>query len=188
MEPLHSKDFLKTIKHTSNSGISLFNGFELKRWLEGSGWDDLDFDVYLKTKNKNLQRDLVWTLEQKRQLIWSILKRMHIPKITVINYKRHLGPNTNRNLLQIIDGKQRVNAFISFIRGDFGIELNGNEYFLNDLDEILKGQIMSYYFVADEYYEYSDDLFTDDEKIYLFELVNFFGTPLDIKHLEDLKK
>lgn len=169
-----------------NSGISVFNCCELKNVIEGKGMDELDFDVYLPTKNKNLQRNLVWTLEQKRQLIWSILKDMHIPKLTVITRRRWKGNNVN--LVQVIDGKQRVNAVMSFIKKEFALIHNGNEYFIDDLDEILLGQIMSYSFKADEYYEYPDDLFTDEEKIYLFEFVNFFGTPQDIEHLNNLKK
>ena len=32
----------------------------------------MDWDVYLPTKNLNLQRPFVWTLNQKRELIYSL--------------------------------------------------------------------------------------------------------------------
>lgn len=60
----------------------------------------LDFDILLPTKNKNLQRPLVWTLFQKQQLIISILKGIRIPSITVlVREHKHY---------QVVDGKQRL--------------------------------------------------------------------------------
>ncbi len=63
---------LKFHPHEINSSIRYFK--ELK----------IDFDVYLPTIGKNLQRELVWTLDQKREIIWSILIRRHIPKMEFI--------------------------------------------------------------------------------------------------------
>ncbi len=37
-----------------------------------------DFEVYLPTKGTNLQRELVWTLEQKKELIKSIILEREI--------------------------------------------------------------------------------------------------------------
>ena len=34
---------------------------------------DIDFDIFLETKGHNLQRPLCWTLNQKQELIFSIL-------------------------------------------------------------------------------------------------------------------
>ena len=39
---------------------------------------DIDWNVYLPTRKRNLQRDYVWTIEQKRELIWSIFIGRHI--------------------------------------------------------------------------------------------------------------
>lgn len=180
---LMRSDFSKKIRHGSNSGISLFNGFDLKR--NGDHEIEFDFDVFLPTKHMNLQRGLVWTLEQKRQFIWSILKGQHIPKIVVITRRNY--DFSKKPSYQVIDGKQRINAFISFICGEFALIHNGVEYFYDDLSDLVMMEINTYSFKADEYYEYPDELFTDDEKIYLFEMVNFFGTPMDIEHINNLK-
>lgn len=51
-------------------------------------YDDIavDYDVYLPTKRMNLQRPLVWTLEQKQELIISVLKGIDLASISIIIY------------------------------------------------------------------------------------------------------
>jgi hypothetical protein len=45
----------------------------------------IDFDVYLPTKGINLQREKVWSLLQKRELIMSILMERFIPNICTLS-------------------------------------------------------------------------------------------------------
>jgi len=141
--------------------------------------DIIDFDVYLPTKEKNLQRPLVWTQLQKEQLILSILKDIRIPAITVV-VREH-------KFYKIIDGKQRLSTLMSFIRGEFSIHYNGENYFIQDLDEWAGYAVNHYAVIGDIYYEYDDMLMTDDELIDLYEMINFVGTPQDIEHLNNLK-
>ena len=43
----------------------------------------IDFDVFLPTKGINLQRGFVWILQQKQDLIQSILIGRKIPEIAI---------------------------------------------------------------------------------------------------------
>lgn len=44
----------------------------------------IDFDVFLPSIGKNLQRPKVWTIAQKQQLIISVFKDLNIPTIVAI--------------------------------------------------------------------------------------------------------
>lgn len=181
---LLQSDLVQPLKKNCNKGISLFSGFDIYRTYVTKERKELelDFDVFLPTKNKNLQRPCVWTLDQKREFMLSIVKRIFIPKITVVTKR---GKDFNR--MKVVDGKQRITTFISFITGEFGFLHDDIEYFYDDLSEGLKMEINTYSFDADEYYEYEDEPFTDNELIRLFKYVNFSGTPIDKSHIEFLE-
>lgn len=133
-----------------------------------------DFDVYLPSKKMNLQRPLVWTLDQKRSLIESVLIRRAIPPISVIQ----LVDDT----YQVIDGKQRLSAFIEYVQGGF----NFCGYYCDDLPREYLGQIHRYIPFAYCLFEYPDAPISDNDKIEWFQWINFAGTPQDIKHMERL--
>ena len=59
---------------------------------------NIDWNVYLPTKGKNLQRDFVWTLEQKRELINSMLIGRHIPHCAIVNI---VEPKDNKTLVEL---------------------------------------------------------------------------------------
>lgn len=145
---------------------------------------DIDWNVYLKTKGKNLQRDFVWTLEQKRELIYSIIIGRHIPHCAIINI---VNPNDFRkDIWQIIDGKQRLSAMVDFHENKFTIILEGKEYYFKDLPKDYRLAISNYnikYYVVNEPY---GKPFTDEQKINWFKFINFAGTPQDGEHLKSL--
>jgi hypothetical protein len=153
----------------------------------------LDFDVYLPSKGKNLQRDFCWTIEQKRELINSIIKGIDIQVFSII-----ISENEDKSVVyKVIDGKQRLSTMIDFINDKFSIILCGQEYFYSELpnDDIkhedirnsIKYTIDNFYIHFNQTYEYWDDLISDDDKISWFEQINFAGTPQDIEHLNNLK-
>ncbi len=139
---------------------------------------EIDYDVYLTSKGKNLQREFVWTSLQKEQLIISILKGVTIPPITIILY--------DRKLIKVIDGKQRLSTIISFVKNEFPIIHEGNEWYYNDLTEESKGAIQNG-IRADIGYEYSDKLISDDDLITWYWQINFAGTPQDVNHIANLR-
>jgi len=133
-----------------------------------------DFEVYLPSRGINLQRDLCWTLTQKQALIESVIIRRSIPPISVVL--------TLDDVYQVIDGKQRLSAFIEYIQG--GFDFCG--YYCNDLPKEYLGQIQRHFICAYRLCDYEDRLITDDDKIEWFQWINFAGTPQDIAHMERL--
>lgn len=145
---------------------------------------DLDWDVYLPTKSKNLQRDFVWTLEQKRELIWSVLIGRHVPHCALINTVNREDENRDKYL--VIDGKQRLSSIFQFLDDKFTIEIEGDEYLFSELPNDYQITINCYYlryYVVNEPWEVR---ITDEQKIKWFKLINFAGTPQDLAHLKEL--
>jgi hypothetical protein len=174
--------FRTPLNFTINKGLAGFEVDDLANEMYGK----LDFDVYLESKGMNLQRPLVWSIEQKRELILSILKEIKIPAITMVQYINDYSEREKR-IYKIIDGKQRLSAAISFYRGEFGIMFEGQEYFYNDLTEQAKSEI-HHAFRFDVGYSYPDKPITDKEMILWFQLINFTGTPQDAEHMKNLNK
>lgn len=139
----------------------------------------VDFDVYLPKYGVNLQRDFVWTEQQKSDLIVSILKDIPIPPLSVIVHE-HCQ-------FQIIDGKQRLGAIMGFLKGEFPIIFNNEKYYIDELDKDAKRRVQNYTIIADVAYEYDDELISDDEKIQWFLYVNYSGTPQNSDYLSQIK-
>ncbi|EPY4926163.1 DUF262 domain-containing protein [Klebsiella variicola] len=74
--------------------------------------------------NRQYQRKLIWTIEEKQNFIDSIIKGFPIP---IILLAEPLGRKDGS--LEIIDGMQRMNAIMSFITNDFSF--NGFYFDLN---------------------------------------------------------
>jgi len=147
--------------------------------------NNIDWDVYLPSIKMNLQRDFVWSLEQKQELIYSILIGRHISHCAVINIVDK--NDSSKEIWQIIDGKQRLSAIKSFLEDLFYITLEGKDYLFSMLPEdYQKGITHSYirYYVVNE--EWGKPV-TDQEKITWFKFINFSGTPQDKEHLDKLK-
>jgi uncharacterized protein with ParB-like and HNH nuclease domain len=172
--------FRPKLNFTINKGMGGFNISDLKRDY------DIDYDVYLPTKGKNLQRGFVWSLEQKRELILSVMKGVKLPPVTVIQYTNDLTGRREKRILKVIDGKQRISTLIDFIENKFSILFNNKEYYYTDLTKQSQREIDDC-IRFDIGYEYPDTLISDDEKIAWFEMINFAGTPQDAEHLKNLK-
>lgn len=67
--------------------------------------------------NRQYQRKLIWTIEEKQNFIDSIIKGFPIP---IILLAEPLGRKDGT--LEIIDGMQRMNAIMSFITNDFSFD------------------------------------------------------------------
>lgn len=103
---------------------------------------DFVYSCYLKGMylvNRRYQRKLVWTIEEKRAFIDSLMRRYSVPLLLFAKNTE----DTNDACLEIIDGLQRLNAIISFMENEYGIlDENGNEVFF-DLQTLgtTKGQL-----------------------------------------------
>lgn len=173
---------MKTILELRN--VIDFEPTEISSQLKYFTMQNVDWDVYLPTRKKNLQRGYVWTLEQKRELINSMLIRRHIPHCAIINI---VDPNDRRkDIYQIIDGKQRLSTMVDFYQNKFDIEIEGVCYYFRDLPSDYQIAISHYnfrYYIVNEPY---DTPMTDEQKVTWFSFINFAGTPQDEEHLRGL--
>lgn len=85
--------------------------------------------------NRRYQRKLVWTVEEKRSFINSIVNGYPVPLILLAEIVTDSGRK-----LEIIDGMQRMNAIMSFIDQEF--DLDGKYFELDTMADtkILKDQ------------------------------------------------
>lgn len=146
--------------------------------------NNIDWDVYLESKSKNLQRDFVWDSEQKNELIYSILIGRHIPHMAFINT---IDKNDNsKDVWLIIDGKQRLSTIFDFVDDKFHIIIDDGIYLYSELPKDYQIAINRYnfrYYVVNEQH---DSLISDEQKIQWFKFINFSGTPQDFLHLNNL--
>lgn len=145
----------------------------------------IDYDVYLEDYGINLQREFVWTLEQKQELVLSILKDINIPQFAVVVYSDD-DPLGDR-LYKIIDGKQRLSAILGFCKNEFPIPSDGELFYFNELPVNIQDFLMRWSGDAQVAYSYPNDKISDAGLIQWFRLLNFTGTEQDKKHVELLK-
>lgn len=168
---------MKTISELRQTNLrTVRNTMQIRYLLE----KDIDFDVYLPTKGINLQRPLVWTLDQKQQLIWSILYERDIPVISanVITKGKSL-----EDTYLIIDGKQRLNAALSFCNNEYPLIVEGKDYLFSELPLEYQRTILSHYFWFNVIY----DELSDERKVDWFYFLNFAGTFQDNLHMKALR-
>lgn len=83
------------------------------------------YELYRNNKlfiNRRYQRKLVWSQQEKRDLIESILLQYPIPLIL-------LASQTDK--YEIIDGMQRLNAIFGYIENHFGVSIGKTEKYFN---------------------------------------------------------
>lgn len=78
--------------------------------------------------NRRYQRKLVWGVEEKRLLVDSMIRGIPLPAILIVKFDIS---NEKKNILEIVDGMQRLNAIISFVLGEYGIEYNGKKCYFD---------------------------------------------------------
>lgn len=106
--------------------------------------------------NRKYQRKLVWSLDEKKLFIDSIINKFPTPSIMINDFKKKNG-NEWIQRYEIIDGLQRLDAIFSFIRGDFGIKYHGKLLYF-DISHIPSAKIL----LQDEKWVQQSDLLPDD--------------------------
>lgn len=139
----------------------------------------LDYDVKL-SNGISLQRDFVWTLKQKQELIWSIWKGIALPRFAMLIYEH--------SIFKVIDGKQRLSTIGAFMNNAFPIEIDGYEFYYKDCDSRLQRLVWNCDLRINIIYEYEGECLSDQDLVSWFELLNWAGTPQDQQHFEHLKK
>lgn len=85
--------------------------------------------------NRRYQRKLVWTLDEKRAFIDTILCGYPVPLFLLVETDIRTEGGIGPKCMEIMDGLQRLEAIISFIFNKYPIEVDGTEYYF-DLDAI----------------------------------------------------
>lgn len=82
--------------------------------------------------NRKYQRKLVWNVQEKKDLIDSILRNIPIPALFLVESKvKQTDSDETVDAYEIIDGLQRLNAITSFMLGEFPITFNGYSGYYN---------------------------------------------------------
>lgn len=155
---------------TITSDISMF--------LEYYGRDNYDF-------NPVYQRDLVWTTKQKEEFIKAIMVGNAEVRPTFIT-----PPHSHRassKPFEVLDGKQRLNAIISFVRDEFSVD----GYYFSDLNCADLSRFYRAPFIYTTVKYYSDkgwDVMSTKQKVELFLQINEYGQKVSDEHLEKIKK
>lgn len=162
-----------------------FSVFELKRKYDRTKKQENESDQYIKFNKKNqiildsdFQREGIWELKQKSELIESVLMGLPIPII-------YLSEDKYGNLI-VVDGRQRLTAFFEFLDNKFALkdlkilkDLSGKHF--DDIDPIFQSKIEDYQLIMQIIKLPTPDVV----KFHIFDRVNRGGTPLNNQEMRN---
>lgn len=128
--------------------------------------------------DSDFQRESVWKISQKRELIESILMGLPLPLF-------YFNKDKNGNLI-VIDGRQRLGAIFSFIDNEFKLDnlkilSEFNKFNFSDLDPLYQSKIEDY-----QVFAYVIQPSTPDRvKFDIFDRVNRSGTQLNKQEIRN---
>lgn len=129
------------------------------------------------------QRREVWNDKARSYLLDTILRGKPIPKLYM---RQDIHPSTRRTVREIVDGQQRLQTVLTFIKDGFKIsKAHHDEYggkFFSGLDEDTQRSILKY--------EFAVDLLQDmpDNEVYdLFARINTYSEKLKPQELRNAK-
>ena len=122
-------NFYKPIQFTDRETMSL-------RWLQQRIDGEIKgFDLNL---NPDYQRDHVWTDSQAEAFVGHFIEGGASPMIIINSHEGWKEPD------EVVDGKQRLNALLRWIRGEIAAEVtDGRRIYWDDLDEDSKRRMQS---------------------------------------------
>ena len=146
-------------------------------WVYNQPREAFNFDPVITDKNGqefHYQRDLCWTLQDKKNLIDSIYLGINCGYIV-------LKSNDTGYDYDVIDGKQRINCLMDFFENKFP-DSNGNYWkdFSKPAQRFFNGRnCITFCFLREN---------CSDEKVKrAFLNVNFTGVPMSKEHIEFVK-
>ena len=150
---------------------------------------EMNWDPTITDENGNdvvYQRDFCWSLRDKQLLIDSIYNYLDIGKIVVRKrsfewVRQQIKLGKPAAFKDIVDGKQRLNAIISFIRGDFP---DSNGFYWMDLSEKAQRDFTSFQGVS---YGEIEEGATDEDVKNVFLGINFTGVQMSQEHIDFVK-
>lgn len=127
--------------------------------------------------NPRYQREIVWTHDQKIELLDSIFSGLDIGKFVFINIPYGKGDYG----YEILDGKQRLSTILEF----YNDEWTYKGYYYSELSPMLKYKFEG---LSVSVAEMRDDVATEKNILEYFIRLNKTGTPMDREHLQRVEK
>lgn len=173
---------LESIVHS----IDHDRGYDIKGIpIMAVNWNPFVYDI---TGNKRYyQRDFVWTVENKQNLIESIYNHISCGKILIRVRsfeeldKMQANGETDLAFREIVDGKQRLHTILEFINGEFP-DKHGNYY--ADLSRNAQRHLLDHHLFG--YAEMQN--VSDQEVLKQFLKMNFEGVPQSTEHLNYIRE
>lgn len=137
--------------------------------------------------NPEYQRDLVWSTEQKQAFMKALMignVELTPTFIAIPYHKTSIGQPHS----EVLDGKQRLNAVLDYVRGKFDID---GYYFkdlnYNDLQRFYNTKMV---YRNIKYYDKQKgwSLMTTQQKVELFLQINEYGQHVSDEHLSKIKE
>lgn len=160
-----------------------------KESINGVEFDELNWNPFFLDKNGNevpYQRDFVWELKDNQLLIESIYQGIDIGKIVIRKRSFKFVEDRVKDskvpfFKEIVDGKQRLNAIVKFIAGEYP-DLHNNYW--DDLSPNAKNKFLNY--MGFSYAEIGETA-TDDDVKKIFLNINFSGKQMSQEHIDYVK-
>jgi hypothetical protein len=132
------------------------------------------------------QRDFCWSIKDKQLLIDSIYNHLDIGKVVIRKrsfewVREQIKLGKPAAFKDIVDGKQRLNAIISFIRGDFA---DSNGFYWDDLSINAQREFTNFQGVS---YGEIEEGATDEDVKNIFLGINFTGVQMSQEHIDFVK-
>lgn len=141
--------------------------------------------------NPEYRRKLVWTLKQKQDYINNLFNGMAEIRPTILLYYED-----NKDIYEVLDGKQRLTTLFQFIDNEFAIIVDGEEVHFNDLIDTDKKFILNHnvYWTRIMSFKVLEPIALED-KLTLYLEKNYLGTRMSdeqiskvLNMLDDIKK
>ncbi len=198
-DPFPKKDWASDIRFISYSLDSILSsiGFErrAKKFKSETFGEivipELNWDpVIVNDQGEEIkfQRGFVWSLRENQLLIDSIYNNIEIGKIVI--RKRswdYVETRVNKNQIEntafkdIIDGKQRLNAILSFVQDEY---TDSNGYLYSQLSDAAQRRFENFTGVS---YGEIGETATDNDIKSIFININYAGVPMSPEHIEFVK-
>lgn len=172
---LYQKVTMINIDKASNYTKNVINS-EIKQFLKHYSDDEINF-------NPEYQRDLVWSVDKKQAYIESLMlgKCQLTPTYIYHEY------GTGEKPYEVLDGKQRLNAVLSYIRGEF----SALGYYYKDLTKKDTSRFLRtpYYYTLIKYHDNNNSkTMPIEQKIELFLQINDYGQKISDEELNKIKE
>ena len=186
-DSLNPQNELSDIYPLENINIdpNYFSVFELKRKYDRTKSQNSSISEYSKIDKRNqlildsdFQREEVWTITQKSELIESILMGLPIPVM-------YLYEDKYANLV-VVDGRQRLTAFFQFLDNKYPLSelkilhgLKGEKF--KDIDPVYQSKLEDYQLIT----QIIKPPTPDSVIFHIFDRVNRGGTPLNNQEMRN---